>query len=199
MPNHRGVNGKCKNIASAVRCLQRAFLHYFSLRRRFTLFLFVIFFLLWCQRKSAKWPTQWNLSQNRHGVKEFAPGVEINNALVHRTDDSADVKDTLTPDPWTLSNEDASLSYTFSHTVTIIRPKLCGLDVQDDTRCDDARATLFGASTSVGQICSVADAVLSVCPETEITTPLPDNMPGTCCLDNVKTTANFGESVSTRA
>ena len=146
-----------------------------------------------CDRKTAKWPSQWNLSQNRHGIKEFAPGVETNNALSHRTGDSAEVDQTI---PFSLTLTSGS-SYTFSHAVTISRPKLCGLDVRSDTRCDDARTALFGGSTSVGQICSVADAVLFVDPETGSTTPQPDNMPGTCCLDNVKTTANFGESVST--
>ena len=147
-----------------------------------------------CDRKTAKWPTQWNLTKNHHGIKEFAPGVETNNALVHRTDDSANVTQTF-PNDWTLSS--GSSSHTFSHTVVISRPKLCGLDVQNDTRCDDARTALFGASTSVGQICSVAGATLFVDPETGSKIPQPDNMPGTCCLDNVKTTANFGESVST--
>lgn len=152
------------------------------------------FFSMHCDRKTAKWPTQWNLSKNRHGIKEFAPGEETNNTLVHRDDGSANVTQAF-PKDWTLSS--GSSSYTFSHTVDISRPKLCGLDVQNDTRCDDARATLFGASTSVGQICSVAGAVLFVDPETGSKTPQPDNMPGTCCLDNVKSTANFGESVST--
>ena len=137
--------------------------------------------------------------QNRHGIVEFAPGVEISAALVHNTTNSASTETTLTPDPWLLTDDaEGGPEYSFSHSVTISRPSVCGLNVQNDTRCDDARTTLFGASTSVGQICSVADAVLPVHPETNTRTAKPENMPGTCCLDNVKTAANFGESVSIR-
>lgn len=74
-------------------------------------------------------------------------------------------------------------------------PRDCGLDVREDTRCDDARSILFGKSASVGQICSIAEAVTTN-PDTGLSELLPDNMPGTCCLDNVETLQNFGEQVS---
>ena len=66
------------------------------------------------------------------------------------------------------------------------KPKMCALDVMKDSRCDDARSLLVGRSTSVGQTCSIAKAVSAD----------PSKMPGTCCLDDIKTLQNFGERVS---
>ena len=138
------------------------------------------------------WPTSWNLLQDpQHGTVTF-PDPSPDGALVHIDDPSSNITDTVVFNT-TLSADGAD--FDFEHTVEVSRPKLCGLDTREDGRCDVVRAVLFGNSTSVGQICSIAEAVTTN-PDTGEYERLPENMPGSCCLDNVDTLENFGERVS---
>ena len=113
-------------------------------------------------------------------------------ALDHIGDLSSSVNDTVVFET-TLSAD--GVDFYFEHTVKVSRPKLCGLDTREDSRCDDTRAVLFGSKTSVGQICSIAEAVTTNSDSGEYEW-LPENMPGSCCLDNVDTFEIFGERVS---
>ena len=143
---------------------------------------------IFSRRNSISWPKNWRLSQDpQHGTITF-DDPSPSGALDHIVDQSSRVLDQVKHSP-TLSataNNGEKITYDFSHTVEVSRPELCGLDTREDDRCDVARAVLFGNSTSVGQICSIAEAV----------TIDPNNMPGSCCLDNVLTLENFGERVS---
>ena len=138
------------------------------------------------------WPSSWRLLQDpRHGTVTF-PDPSPGEALIHIADASSRVRDNVTHHT-TLSV--GGVDFYFEHTVRVSRPKLCGLDTREDDRCDVARSVLFGKSTSVGQICSIAEA-MTTNPETEEYEWRPENMPGSCCLDNVDTLENFGERVS---
>lgn len=125
-----------------------------------------------------EWPENWDLTTDRHGHRTFSdPSMPF---FVHKKN-IADPKRYIT----------VKAHGIFEHEFEVDLPQdFCGLEVYADNRCDDARRVLFGDSTSVGQICSIADAVAE---------NGPDNMPGTCCLDNVKTLENFGEKVSARS
>ena len=137
------------------------------------------------------WPTKWNLWKDpQHGWEVFSPGTEESNALDHIGDDESDFFSTDISFSTTFSGK---LTEPFVHSVSIKKPKICSLDTREDSRCDNARSVLFGASASVGQICSIAEAVRPLDPAVAST---PNNMPGTCCLDNIKTLKNFGERVS---
>ena len=61
---------------------------------------------------------------------------------------------------------------------------------REDVRCDTAMSLIFGDTTSVGQICSVASAVSEKGPE---------RMPGRCCLDTPKSAGNLAMKVSITA
>ena len=126
------------------------------------------------------WPEGWNLVRNRHGLVEF-PNPKPTGAIIHREGSLGTSFNSKAAIKTTFPN-----GYRFEHEFDVDTPTDCGLDVREDTRCDDARTLLFGESTSVGQICSIADAV----------TVDPNNMPGICCLDGITTTRNFGERVS---
>ena len=130
---------------------------------------------------------QWNLSQDEHGHIVF-PNPNGDDAILHRPS-------TQSTDSSVTATKTFSFGFALQHSFAVETPTVCGLDVREDTRCDDARSLLFGDSTSVGQICSIAEAVTTN-PETALPELLPDNMPGTCCLDNVGTLQNFGERVS---
>ena len=101
-----------------------------------------------------KWPSSWNLSPpDRHGYVSF-PNPNPDEALSH-----------ILEDPNTYESSDVQFStsfgdaYNFQHTFAVLKPQICGLNVKEDTRCDDAKNLLFGLSTSVGQICSISEAV----------------------------------------
>lgn len=103
-------------------------------------------------RNSLKWPSRWNLSPpDRHGFVSFPNPTD--DALSH-----------ILEDPNTTEDSEVYFStliggYNFQHTFNVSKPQICGLNVQNDTRCDDAKDLLFGPSTSVGQICSISEAV----------------------------------------
>ena len=137
------------------------------------------------------WPTQWNLAQDKHGHIAF-PNPNGDDAIVHDREKSSQETTYISS---VTASADLQGGITFQHSFSVNTPRQCGLDVREDTRCDDARSLLFGKSTSVGQICSIAEAVTTN-PETALSEFLPNNMPGTCCLDNVGTLRNFGERVS---
>ena len=138
------------------------------------------------------WPTSWRLLKDpQHGTVTF-PDPSPDGALVHIDDPSSTINDTVPFDAKLIAGDD---EFYFEYTVEVSRPKLCGLDTREDDRCDVARAVLFGNSTSVGQICSIAEAVTTN-PDTGEYERRPENMPGSCCLDNVDTWENFGERVS---
>ena len=138
------------------------------------------------------WPTSWRLLKDpQHGTVTF-PDPSPDGALVHIDDPSSTINDTVVFET-TLSAD--GVDFYFEHTVKVSRPKLCGLDTREDSRCDDTRAVLFGSKTSVGQICSIAEAVTTNSDSGEYEW-LPENMPGSCCLDNVDTFEIFGERVS---
>lgn len=134
-----------------------------------------------------KWPRKWNLLQDSHGQIHF-PNPNPEGAIAHRDSN-----------PSSRYRSDVTISalyfdYPLEYTLQINTPTECSLDVRNDTRCDDAKSLLFGESTSVGQICSIAEAVTTN-PDTALPELLPDNMPGTCCLDKTTTFENFGERV----
>ena len=137
------------------------------------------------RRNSISWPKNWRLSQDPQHGTIFFDDPSPNGALDHIVDPSSSVVDHVEHNRH-FSVTKYGIEYDFFHTVEVSRPKLCGLDTREDDRCDVARAVLFGNSTSVGQICSIAEAVMID----------PNNMPGSCCLDNVLTLENFGERVS---
>lgn len=120
------------------------------------------------------------------------PDPSPGGALDHIGDLSSSVLDNVTHRTTLEAGVD---DFYFEHTVKVLRPKLCGLDTREDDRCDVARAVLFGKITSVGQICSIAEAVTTN-PETGEYERRPENMPGSCCLDNVDTLESFGDRVS---
>ena len=148
------------------------------------------------ERSSLSWPRRWNLQQDqRHGTEAFAQNSERTDALKHINDD--DTNDGSSSEDITHSTAlGTNTQDLFTHTITISKPKICGLDIEEDPRCDTAKAVLFGESTSVGQICSIAEAVRPFDPDSGTYRSIPENMPGTCCLDNVKTLETFGERVS---
>lgn len=133
------------------------------------------------------WPSQWNLAQDKGGRIAF-PNPGGDDALLHRQLGASEIS--LVETSIQLQG-----NIDFKHSFNVEKPRECGLDVREDTRCDDARSLLFGKSTSVGQICSIAEAVTT---DSDTREPklVPDNMPGTCCLDNVNTLENFGQRVS---
>lgn len=136
-------------------------------------------------RDSLHWPKSWNLdSTSKHGFKEFSKtgpnGTETTDPIIHRRPTEIILSE------YTHSTTFGTLNKPVDIPFNIARPSTCALNVREDTRCDVARSVLFGESASVGQICSIADAV----------TLDPNNMPGTCCLDTTRTLENFGEQVS---
>ena len=228
------------------------------------------------------WPNKWNYGVDQHGHIDF-PDPSPKSALLQRTDSSSDSSDVLLPVEYTLKSVSGN-NFTDTFKFNVKKPQVCALDVQKDTRCDDARTLLFGNKTSVGQICSIADTVIDIgkgqelqniggglcldvdvnqlkadgatvqawscngapqqqwtldangalrnggglCLDVDMSSGpsairtnginvqiwscndalqqawkfntngdklLPDNMPGTCCLDNVKTLQNFGDQV----
>lgn len=127
------------------------------------------------------WPNQWSFSQDSHGILSFGPDTTHNGWLGHdQAQSTKSVNITFSTDLHL--NLDPPLWLN----ITVEKPKKCGVDVLKDPFCDDARSLLVGRSTSVGQTCSIAKAVSED----------PSKIPGTCCLDNVKTLQNFGERVS---
>ena len=125
------------------------------------------------------WPNEWSFSQDDHGIMSFGPNPAHDGWLRHVGSTE------LVKIPFS-SDLHLALDPPLSLNITAEKPKMCGIDVLKHSFCDDARSLLVGRSTSVGQTCSIADAV----------SVDPDKMPGTCCLDNVKTLQNYGERVS---
>ena len=137
-------------------------------------------------RDSIAWPEQWNLVRDKHGHIVF-PNPSTDALLIYKENGRKSYQSSVTASAVLQGGK------VFEHSFNVETPRTCGLDVREDTRCDDTRSLLFGNSTSVGQICSVAEAVKNDPDTGEVN---PDNMPGFCCLDNVKTLQNFGERVS---
>jgi len=110
-------------------------------------------------------PRGWNVPPNEQGLIELVDPE--NDAFVFRDRNAVEIHE-----------KPFETRFGYARMISFEQPASCSLDPRQDDRCDVARSTLFGSDASVGQICSVADS---------------GKMPGSCCLDNVETDANFGD------
>ena len=146
------------------------------------------------------WPEAWNWDQDHtHGVA--LPSLLRNAASISGDDDGTFAYAHDGTHAVNLSfvfqdnhgkdlkiSDGFDIKFFFEKEYTVRMPSACAasrIPGTDNTKCDDAKALLFGEEASVGHICSVAKAVKEDA----------NQMPGKCCLDNSITSRKFGEKV----